>query len=67
VKTTTNITWDIEDVQSLDGGSESNLTVEECREVLRLAYPYHDANGVCWNALAHYIDRVKAKRKQGAT
>lgn len=61
-----NITWHIEDVQSLDGGSKSDLTDEECREVLRLAYPYHGRDGVCWNALAHYIKRVKAKRKQGA-
>lgn len=55
--------WNTEDVLSVDGDEESDLTEEECREILRLADRYHDAeNGINWSVLGYWIDQVKSKR-----
>jgi len=55
--------WNTEDVLSVDGDEESDLTEEECREILRLADRYHDAeNGINWSVLGYWIDQVKDER-----
>jgi hypothetical protein len=56
--------WNTEDVSlNTNGGDDSDLTEEECREVLRLAYECHDANdGINWNVLTHWADHVKQWR-----
>jgi len=54
--------WHVDDVLSLDG-EDSDLTPDECREVIALADDCHDAeNGINWSVLGYYIDQVKAGR-----
>ena len=54
--------WHTADVY-LNDGDHSDLTEEECREVLRLAHDYHDANnGINWDTLTHWTDHVKGFR-----
>lgn len=56
--------WHTEDVL-LNDGDGSDLTEEECREVLRLADEYHDANnGINWGTLTHWTDHIKDQRGQ---
>lgn len=57
--TSIQITWDADDVRSLD----SELTDEECSEVLKRIDKNHDANeGVNWDVLDYWIDFVKNKQ-----
>ena len=50
------ISWNVEDVLSLD----DSLTTDQCIEVLDLARDNHDANyGISWDTLSSYIDDVK--------
>jgi len=50
------ISWNVEDVLSLD----DSLTTDQCIEVLDLARDNHDANyGISWDTLSSYIDEVK--------
>lgn len=52
--------WHIDDVKGLVGEDEDPPTDDTCREVLRLADRYHDANhGINWEVLRVYLDRVK--------
>ena len=54
--------WGAVDVLSNDG-DDSDLTDEECLEVLRLADAYHDANnGINWDTLTDWTDHVKGLR-----
>ena len=54
--------WGTGDVLSNDG-DDSALTEEECREVLRLAHDYHDAEyGITWDTLTDWTDHVKEQR-----
>ena len=53
--------WHTEDVLSVD--EDSDLTPDECREVLGRADQNHDAeNGINWSVLGFYIDQVKEER-----
>jgi hypothetical protein len=57
--------WHTDDVLSNDGDEESDLTEDECREILRLADAYHDAdNGISWGTLTHWTDHIKDQRGQ---
>jgi hypothetical protein len=68
--------WHIDDVRSIDpqadyygkdDGRESDLTDEECQEVLRLTNKYRDCEiGINWGVLESYIDHVKSQRKEVA-
>ena len=50
------ITWNIEDVQSLD----PNISDDQAIEVLELALDNHDANvGVNWDVLEFWMSQVK--------
>ena len=50
------ISWNVEDVLSLD----DSLTTDQCIEVLDMAEKHHDANhGISWDTLSSYIDDVK--------
>ena len=50
------ISWNVEDVLSLD----DTLTTDQCIEVLDMARDNHDANyGISWDTLECYIDQVK--------
>ena len=50
------ITWNIEDVQSLD----SDMSDEQATEVLEYALDNHDANeGINWTVLEFWISHVK--------
>jgi len=50
------ITWNIEDVQSLEPGMSDELAME----VLELALDNHDANnGINWGVLEAWIAQVK--------
>ena len=50
------ISWNVEDVLSLD----DSLTTDQCIEVLDMAEKHHDANhGISWDTLSWYIDEVK--------
>ena len=50
------ITWNIEDVQSLEPGMSDELALE----VLELALDNHDANvGINWSVLEFWISHVK--------
>ena len=52
----TTISWNVEDVLSLD----DTLTTDQCIEVLDMARDNHDANyGISWDTLECYIDQVK--------
>jgi|APSaa5957512535_1039671.scaffolds.fasta_scaffold522542_2 hypothetical protein len=49
------VTWNIEDVQSL----EPKVTDEQAMEVLELALDNHDANvGINWGVLEFWISQV---------
>ena len=49
------VTWNIEDVQSL----EPKVTDEQAMEVLELALDNHDANvGINWGGLEFWISQV---------
>lgn len=53
---TITISWNVEDVLSLD----DTLTTDQCIEVLDMAERNHDANhGISWDTLSCYIDQVK--------
>jgi hypothetical protein len=55
------IRWHIDDVKSI----ASDLTDEECREVLRLAKRNHDATiGINWDMLEIWADEVRSKRDE---
>ena len=50
------VTWNIEDVQSLD----SDMSDEQATEVLEYALDNHDANeGINWTVLEFWISHVK--------
>mgnify|MGYP003982605455 CR=1 FL=1 len=50
------ITWNIEDVQSLEPGMSDELALE----VLELALDNHDANvGINWSVLEFWISQIK--------
>lgn len=54
------ITWDIEDVKSLD----ESLAVHDCRLVLASVERNHDAEiGVNWGVIQLEIDALKERRK----
>jgi hypothetical protein len=54
------ITWNIEDVQSL----EPNFSDEQAIEVLELALDNHDANqGINWTVLEFWIEQLKEWEK----
>ena len=62
------IWWHIDDVLGQSNGwdedEEPTITKEEAREVLRLADKYHDCSeGLNWDILDGWIDRVKSQRK----
>lgn len=58
---TISITWHIEDVKEV----ASDLTDEECREVLQLVKDNHDATlGVTWDTLNMWADEVRSKREE---
>jgi hypothetical protein len=51
------ITWNIEDVLSLD----NSLNNEECISVLQAIEDNHDCNiGINWDVIQFYIDREKS-------
>jgi hypothetical protein len=53
------ILWGIDDVRQQAEEDDVELTDKQCREVLRLAKKYHDANvGVNWEVLSSYIEQV---------
>ena len=55
---TITITWEIEDVKSLD----SELTDEQAWEILLLVDKNHDANiGINWDVLEYYIQTIKGE------
>lgn len=55
------ITWEIEDVKSLD----SELTDEQAWEVLLLADANHDANiGINWGVLEYHIQTIKGESNE---
>ena len=61
--------WHIDDVKMSDPERSddwnSDLTDEECQEVLRLAEKYHDSGiGINWDVLESWIDHVRAHRKE---
>lgn len=65
------IWWHIDDVigqsKLWDDEAEPSITEDEAREVLRLADKYHDCTeGLNWDVLDGWIDRVKAERKAAA-
>jgi hypothetical protein len=50
--------WCVEDVQEI----ASDLTVEQCREVLNLAERKHDANiGINWEVLEYWAYEVRER------
>jgi hypothetical protein len=50
------VTWNIEDVQSLD----PNISDDQAIEVLELALDNHDANtGINWDVLEFWITQIK--------
>ena len=52
--------WHIDDVKEVVDEDEDPPTDDTCREVLRLADRYHDANhGINWEVLRVYLDSVK--------
>jgi len=56
------ITWNIEDVQSLEPGMSDELAME----VLELALDNHDANnGINWSVLEFWIAQVKEWEEEG--
>jgi len=63
--------WHIDDVRMSDPDREddwnSDLTEEECQEVLRLAEKNHDSGiGINWEVLESWIEYVKQQRKEVA-
>ena len=55
MKDTITISWDIDDVLSLDDA----LTQESCRKVLKYAKDNHDASvGINWDVLQYWVDVV---------
>ena len=55
------ITWNIEDVKSLD----SDISDEQAIEVLEYALDNHDANnGINWSVLEFWISQVKEWEKE---
>jgi hypothetical protein len=63
--------WHIDDVVMSDPDRDddwnSDLSEEECREVLRLSEKYHDSGiGINWEVLESWIEHVKAQRKEAA-
>ncbi len=63
--------WHIDDVVMSDPDRDddwnSDLSEEECREVLRLADKYHDSGiGINWDVLESWINHVKQQRKEAA-
>jgi hypothetical protein len=62
--------WHIDDIQSFhdyDEDDPERLSDEEAREVLRLIKKYHNCEvGINWDVIDHWIDHVKAQRKQVA-
>ena len=62
------IWWHIDDVlnqsKQWDDDEKPLISKKEAREVLRLADKYHDCTeGLNWDVLDGWIDRVKAQRK----
>jgi hypothetical protein len=54
------ITWSIEDVKEV----ASDLTDDECRQVLQLARSKHDATiGINWDVLEELADIVRDEQK----
>lgn len=65
------IWWSIDDVlgqsKLWDDDEEPTISEHEAREVLRLADKYHDCSeGLNWDVLDGWIDRVKLQRKATA-
>ena len=63
--------WHIDDVVMSDPDRDddwnSDLSEEECREVLRLADKYYDSGiGINWDVLESWINHVKQQRKEAA-
>ena len=64
--------WHIDDVKGQANGwdkedTEHSITDEEAREILRLADKYHNCEvGINWDVLDHWIDHLKAQRKDAA-
>lgn len=65
--------WHIDDVKSIDPDADRNddessdLTDDECREVLRRVNKYHDCEeGINWSVLEWHIKRIKSERKEVA-
>ena len=59
--TTIAIRWSIEDVKEV----ASDLTDNECRQVLQLAKTYHDATiGINWDVLKELADMVRNEEKE---
>jgi hypothetical protein len=56
------ITWSIEDVKEV----ASDLSDDECRQVLQLAKDKHDATiGINWDVLEELADIVRDEREEG--
>ena len=57
---TISLRWHVDDVYALaDDTGRPHPTLEQAREVLRLADKYHDASiGINWDVLSYYLDTV---------
>lgn len=58
--------WSIEDVQGLatddDGEPDGSISVDEARNVLKLADSEHDASiGINWEVLEYHLDYIRRK------
>ena len=63
--------WHIDDVRGSDPTKDddwnSDLTDDECREVLRRVNKYHDCEeGINWSVLEWHIEKLKSERKEVA-
>ena len=59
--------WHIDDVREHYIGNReyTELTDEECQEVLRLAEKYHDCHvGICWDSLNVWQNQVVKQREE---
>ena len=57
------ITWHIDDVRSL--APDLDIMDEQCREVLRRADKWHDAEvGINWDVLRSYLEQVLTETNQ---
>jgi hypothetical protein len=60
------IVWEFDDILLLAADRIDGVTPsrEQCREVLRRAKKYHDANvGISWDVLSGHLDNVLGENK----